>query len=87
MRVRTVPTLFGTSGLEISTDVSAGIEDFDLAIKGDVYAHYDLAGSSVVRVQFTNVNGDSRGVGRVSEGFVQTMAIVLAQRVERRSSR
>jgi hypothetical protein len=86
-RVRPLPTLFGTPGLEISTDLSAGVENFDLVVKGDVFAHYYLAGTSVVRIQFTNVNGDSRGVGRVSEGFVQTMAIVLAQRVERRSSR
>lgn len=86
-RVRTLPTLFGTPGLEILTDVTAGVENFDLAIMGDVYAHYYLAGTSVVRLLFMNVNGDSRGVGRVSEGFVQTMAIVLAQRVEHRSSR
>lgn len=86
-RVRALPSLFGVSGLEIFTDVSAGVEGFDLVIKGDLYAHYYLAGTSVVRIQFTNVNGDSRGVGRVSEGFVRTMAIVLAQRVETRSSR
>jgi hypothetical protein len=86
-RVASLPTLFGTAGLEISTDVTAGVEGFDLAIKGDVYAHYYLAGTSVVRVQFMNVNGDSRGIGRVSEGFVRTMAIVLAQRVERHSAR
>jgi hypothetical protein len=30
-------------------------------------------------VQFTNVDGDSRGVGRVTLGFIQTMAIVIAQ--------
>jgi hypothetical protein len=86
-RARILPPLFGTAGLEIFTDVSAGVEDFDLVIMADVYAHYYLAGTSVVRIQFTNVNGDSRGVGRVSEGFVQTMAIVVAQRVESRSSR
>ena len=86
-RVRALPSLFGASGLEIFTDLSAGVEDFDLVIRGDIYAHYYLAGASVVRIQFTNVNGDSRGVGRVSEGFVRTMAIVLAQRVETRSSR
>jgi hypothetical protein len=86
-RVRALPILFGTPGLEIFTDVSAGVEGFDLVIKGDIYAHYYLAGTSVVRMLFTNVNGDSRGVGRVSEGFIRTMAIVLAQRVETRSSR
>ena len=86
-RVETLPTLFGAAGLEISTDVNAGVEAVGMSVKGDVYAHYYLAGTSVVRLLFTNVNGDSRGIGRVSEGFVQTMAIVLAQRVERRSSR
>jgi hypothetical protein len=86
-RVRALPNLFGTVGLEVSSDVSADVEGFDLAVLGDVYAHYYLAGTSIVRVQFTNVNGDSRGVGRVTQGFVQTMAIVIAQRVERHSSR
>lgn len=86
-RVGPLPALFGTAGLETSTDLSAGVDGFDLALKGDVYAHYYLAGTSIVRVQFMNVNGDSRGIGRVSEGFVRNMAIVLAQRVERHSSR
>lgn len=86
-RVEALPTLFGTDGLEISTDIDAGVEGVGLSVKGDVHAHYYLAGTSVVRVLFTNVNGDSRGIGRVSEGFVRTMAIVLAQRVEQRSSR
>lgn len=86
-RVQTLPALFGTAGLEISTDVEAGVEVVGMSVKGDVYAHYYLAGTSVVRLLFTNVNGDSRGIGRVSEGFVRTMAIVLAQRVDQRSSR
>jgi hypothetical protein len=86
-RVETLPTLFGAAGLEISTDVDAGVEGVGVSVKGDIHAHYYIAGTSVVRVLFTNVDGDSRGIGRVSEGFVQTMAIVLAQRVERHSSR
>lgn len=86
-RVEALPALFGAAGLEISTDVDAGVEGVGMSVKGDVYAHYYLAGTSVVRVLFTNVNGDSRGIGRVSEGFVRTMAIVLAQRVEQHSSR
>jgi hypothetical protein len=38
-------------------------------------------------VEFASINGDFRGVGRVSRGFVDTMSIVIAQRVERRSLR
>jgi len=84
-----LPNLFGTPGLELSTDVTVAIEasDLDLGIIGDQYANYYLAGTSIVRMEFANINGQSRGVGRVVQGFVQSMAIVVAQRVERRSSR
>ncbi len=84
-----LPNLFGTPGLEILTDVTVAIEapDLDLGIIGDQYANYYLAGTSIVRVEFANINGQSRGVGRVVQGFVQSMSMVVAQRVERRSSR
>lgn len=87
--VEHLPNLFGTPGLEVFNDVSVEIEasDFDLGIIGDQYANYYLAGTSIVRVEFANINGQSRGIGRVVRGFVQSMAIVVAQRVERRSSR
>ena len=88
-QVAPLKRLFGTPGLELATDVTVNFEaqDFDLGIIGDQYANYYLAGTSIIRVEFANINGDFRGIGRVSRGFVETMAIVVAQRVERRSSR
>ncbi len=87
--VSTTPTLFGTPGIALFQDVDLAVNaaDLEIAIIGDQYSHYYLAGTSIIRVEFANINGDFRGIGRVSRGFVQTMAIVVAQRVERRSTR
>lgn len=97
MRVRVAVTteisstqaLFGTPGIALFQDVDLSLDgtDLEIAIIGDQYATYYLAGTSIIRVEFANINGDFRGIGRVSQGFVQTMAIVVAQRVERRSTR
>lgn len=88
-QVRSLPSLFGAAGLEIWSDVSFEVSDptGKLELMGDTISHYYLAGTSIVQVTHQTVNGDSRGVGRVTRGFVETMAIVVAQRVERRSSR
>ena len=88
-QVRSLPRLFGTAGLEIWSDVSFKVSDptGKLELRGDAFSHYYLAGTSIVQVRHENVDGDSRGVGRVTRGFVESMAIVVAQRVERRSSR
>ena len=77
-RVSALPGLFGTAGLEVWTNVSFG---------WDTYANFYLAGTSIVKVQHEVVRSGSSGMGRVSRGFVQSMAIVVAQRVERHSSR
>ena len=81
-------TLFGTSGLTLFLDYDAVIEalDTEFAFVGDSYVSYYLAGTSIVGVAFSSGEG-TRGVGRVTRGFVDTMSIVIAQRVERRSLR
>ena len=81
-------TLFGTSGLTLFLDYDAVIEAFDteFAFVGDSYVSYYLAGTSIVGVAFSSGEG-TRGVGRVTRGFVDTMSIVIAQRLERRSLR
>jgi hypothetical protein len=90
-RVRTLPDLFGTPGLEVWTSASNRFTSDEpkltTSYTADALAHYYLAGTSIVQVEHQTVNGDSRGVGRVTRGFVETMAIVVAQRVEQRSSR
>ena len=90
-RVTTLPNLFGTAGLEIWTDVRTSFNSDDpaqdMTSTGNTYAHFYLAGTSIVKVQHLTFNGDARTVGRVTRGFVQSMAIVVAQRVEQRSSR
>ena len=84
---RTRP-LFGTSGLTFFYDFNVAIDAFDekFSIVGDTYVGYYLAGTSIVAVAFISGEG-TRGIGRVTRGFVDTMSIVLAQRVERRSLR
>ncbi len=81
--------LFGTPGITLFQDVDLDVNasDVEVAIIGDQYASYYLAGMSIIRVEFASINGDFRGVGRVSRGFVDTMSIVIAQRVERRTLR
>jgi hypothetical protein len=81
-------TLFGTSGLTLFLDYDFVIEAFDteFAFVGDSYVSYYLAGTSIVGVAFSSGEG-SRGVGRITREFVDTMSIVVAQRVERRSLR
>jgi len=88
-RVGTLRNVFGTPGLEVVTDYTADITllDVNWLMIADQHANYYLAGTSIVGVRYANVMGQSLGVGRVTQGFVQTMAIVLAQRVESRSSR
>jgi hypothetical protein len=88
-RVGTLRNVFGTPGLEVVTDYTSDITFFDVnwLMMADQHANYYLAGTSIVGVRYANVMGQSLGVGRVTQGFVQTMAIVLAQRVESRSSR
>jgi hypothetical protein len=80
--------LFGTPGLTLFLDYDAVIEAFDteFAFVGDSYVSYYLAGTSIVGVAFSSGEG-TRGVGRVTRGFVDTMSIVIAQRLERRSLR
>lgn len=88
-RVGTLRTVFGTPGLEVLTDYTADIRFLGekWLMRADQYANYYLAGTSIVGVRYANVMGQSIGLGRVTQGFVQTMAIVVAQRVESRSSR
>ncbi|MFM7598511.1 MAG: hypothetical protein ACKO70_09115 [Actinomycetota bacterium] len=80
--------LYGTAGLTLFLDFDIVVKAFDtkFAFVGDSYVTYYLAGTSIVGVAFTSSEG-TRGVGRVTRGFVDTMSIVVAQRVERRSLR
>ena len=80
--------LYGTAGLTLFLDFDVVTKAFDteFAFVGDSYVSYYLAGKSIVGVAFTSSEG-TRGVGRVTRGFVDTMSIVIAQRVERRSLR
>lgn len=80
--------LYGTAGLTLFLDFDVVTKAFDteFAFVGDSYVSYYLAGTSIVGVAFTSSEG-SRGVGRITRGFVDTMSIVVAQRVERRSLR
>lgn len=80
--------LFGTPGLTLFLDYDVVTKAFDteFAFVGDSYVSYYLAGTSIVGVYFTSGEG-TRGVGRITRGFVDTMSIVVAQRVERRSLR
>ncbi len=84
--VSQTPPLYGTAGLTLFIDFDIVVDAFDskFAFVGDSYVSYYLAGNSIVGVAFTSSEG-SRGVGRVTRGFVDTMSIVIAQRVERRS--
>jgi len=84
---RTQP-LFGTSGLTLFYDFDVSVDFFDaeFSMVGDSYVGYYLAGTSIVGVAFLSGEG-SRGIGRVTRGFVDTMSIVIAQRLERRSLR
>jgi hypothetical protein len=88
-RVGALRNVFGTPGLEVVIDYTADIRfgDINWLMIADQHANYYLAGTSIVRVTYANLMGQSLGVGRVTQGFVQTMAIVVAQRVESRSSR
>lgn len=81
-------SLFGTSGLTLFLDYDVVVDAFDteFAFVGDSYVSYYLAGTSIVGVAFSSGEG-SRGVGRITREFVDTMSIVVAQRVERRSLR
>lgn len=87
-QVNQTRALFGTPGLTLFLDFDVVIDAFDteFAYVGDSYVSYYLAGTSIVGVYFTSGEG-TRGVGRITRGFVDTMSIVVAQRVERRSLR
>lgn len=87
-QVSQTPPLFGSAGLTLFLDYDIVTKAFDtkFAFVGDSYVTYYLAGTSIVGVAFTSSEG-TRGVGRVTRGFVDTMSIVIAQRVERRSLR
>jgi len=87
--VHTTQALFGTPGLSLFQDVSLDVNaaDLEIALIGDQYSNYYLAGMSIIRVEIANINGDFRGIGRVSRGFVDSMAIVVAQRVQQRTTR
>lgn len=87
-QVNQTRALFGTPGLTLFLDFDIVTNAFDseFAFVGDSYVSYYLAGTSIVGVSFTSTEG-TRGVGRVTRGFVDTMSIVIAQRVERRSLR
>lgn len=87
--VGTTQPLFGTPGITLFQDVDLDVEagDIEVALIGDQYASYYLAGMSIIRVEYANINGLYRGIGRVNSGFVDTFSIVVAQRVERRSLR
>lgn len=87
-QVNQTRALFGTSGLTLFLDYDVVIDAFDteFAFVGDSYVSYYLAGTSIVGVAFSSGEG-SRGVGRITREFVDTMSIVVAQRVERRSLR
>lgn len=80
--------LFGTSGLTFfyDFDIVVNAFDTDFSFVGDSYVSYYLAGTSIAAVAFSSGEG-TRGVGRVTRGFVDTMSIAIAQRVERRSLR
>lgn len=84
---RTRP-LYGTEGLTLFLDFDVVVKALDtkFAFVGDSYVNYYLAGTSIVGVAFASSEG-SRGVGRITRGYVDTMSIVVAQRVERRSLR
>lgn len=78
--------LFGTPGITILVDFDLVYAfDTEFALIGHAYTTYYLAGMSIISVTFGSDDGVSRGVGRVSRGFVDTMSIVIAQRVERRT--
>lgn len=87
-QVNQTRALFGTSGLTLFLDYDVVVDAFDteFAFVGDSYVSYYLAGTSIVGVAFSSGEG-SRGVGRITREFVDTMSIVIAQRVERRSLR
>lgn len=80
--------LYGTAGLTLFLDFDLVVKAFDtkFAFVGDSYVSYYLAGTSIVGVAFASSEG-TRGVGRITRGYVDTMSIVVAQRVERRSLR
>ena len=80
--------LYGTAGLTLFLDFDVVVKAFDtkFAFVGDSYVSYYLAGTSIVGVAFASSEG-TRGVGRITRGYVDTMSIVVAQRVERRSLR
>ena len=84
--VKQTRALFGTPGLTLLYDFDLVVDAFDteFAFVGDSYVSYYLAGTSITGVGFSSGEG-TRGVGRVTRGFVDTMSIVIAQRVERRT--
>jgi hypothetical protein len=89
-KVLTTQNLFGTPGIALIQDVELDVEaaDLEIDISGDQYGNYRLAGAAIIRVEYAKVNGPMTGfIGRVNRKFVDTMATVVAQRIERRSTR
>jgi hypothetical protein len=89
-KVLTTQSLFGTPGIALIQDVELDVEaaDLEIDISGDQYGNYRLAGAAIIRVEYAKVNGPMTGfIGRVNRKFVDTMATVVAQRIERRSTR
>lgn len=88
--VSTTGRQFGYRGFallqDVALDISAG--EIEIDILGDQYASYRLAGTTVLRVEIAVINGNRAGtIGHISQSFVDTMARVVALRVERRSLR
>ena len=85
-----LPVLFGRPGLALSQEVDVEViaGELDIAVLGDQYSNYYLAGQSIIRVEFANINGATPGsLSRVARQFVETMAIVVTQRIQLRSQR
>ncbi len=81
--------LFGTPGyaLFFNVDLSVYASDLEIDLIGDQYAVYRLAGTSIIRVEYAKINASSPlTIGRNSRLFVNAMANVVAQRVEKRAT-
>lgn len=89
-QINATPALFGTPGISVFQDLTQSTTFPDGYTNDDfgdgAYTMY-LSGTSIVAVTLVNFNGEFRGIGRVSRNFVDTTAIVVAQRVQRRSLR
>lgn len=88
--VTPLPVLFGRPGLAFTQDVSLEIieGELDIAVLGDQYANYYLAGPAIIRVEIANINGASPGrISRIHRKFIENVSLVVAQRIQLRSQR